>query len=221
MHKTNKLYVTWFDGGGTTGWADFIVDFRAFSRPENYVQQFLYTWECGEFTGPESAIYAAAVQHVSAKLDVHQENLSPLQYIVGGEDFDLVQTVGSKRNLLSPVRFNAVMEWECHKRGITYRYQNRALRRQITSERLQLFGFTPPKWIAHGRRWVTNGKGKDAFAAMQHGVTFLRMLKDKSRSQPWKLMGSDSFNDHWDCACSRPSSRPRGARPKCDLVHPA
>jgi hypothetical protein len=221
VSKTNKLYITWFDGGGTTGWADFVVDFRAFSRPENYVQEYMYSWECGEFTGTETAIYSAAVAHVRQKLSVRGDNISPMQYIVGGEDFDLVQTVGSKQNVLSPVRFNAVMDWECYGHGIKYRYQNRALRRQITPERLQLFGFAPPSWIARGRRWVTNGRGKDAFAAMQHGVTFLRLLKNESRSTPWKLMGNDSFNDHWDCACSRPSSRLRGNRPKCDLVHPA
>jgi len=211
-NTTNKLYVTWFDGGGTTGWADFVVDFRAFSRPENYVQQHLYHWDCGEFTGTDHEIYGAAVRHIGHKLAFFGDNASYLQYIVGGEDFDLVQTVGSKQNVLSPVRFNAVMAWECHKRGITYRYQNRALRRQITPDRLKLFGFAPPPWIAKGRRWTTSGVGKDAFAAMQHGVTFLRLLKEQSRGKPWKLMGGDRFNDRWDCACSR--------RRKCDLVHP-
>src|SRR3954469_17182017 len=100
--RANKLYLTWFDGGGTTGWADFVVDFRAFSRPENYVQEYLYQWRCGEFTGNDNAIYTAATAHIKEKLALFGENISYMQYIVGGEDFDLVQTIGDKKNVLSP-----------------------------------------------------------------------------------------------------------------------
>lgn len=217
---SNEFYLTWFDGGGTTGWADFVVDFRAFSRPEAKVLQHVKFWNCGEFSGVENAMLTDAVSHIKHKVRI-DGGISYMQYEVGGEDFDLVQTVGDKENILSPVRFNAVMSWECSKIGIQYRYQARQLRTSTTPERLDLF--LKPLWSRtprQPRRWTTNGPGKDAFAAMQHAIYRLRTIKKESISKPWILMDKSRFNAYWDCCCSNPArNHIRGTR-VCDLVHP-
>jgi hypothetical protein len=201
----NEYHLVVFDPGGTIGWAHFVIDCKAFSRPEHKVLRWLKSWDCGEFSGTEDEQLRAAVALI------HQAKFEPMPFNTRtdglSEDFDLVQTIGGKE-LLSPVRINAVLDWECRKRGIQLELHNRNQRTQITAERLHLFGFDPP-----GRkRWSPNGKGKDAFAAMQHGVVKLRRVKEQSRSRPWKLSDRTSSNALWDCACER------GKR--CDLTHP-
>lgn len=197
----NDFHITWFDGGGRMGWAHICIDRKAFSRPERVWERQIIWWDCGEFSGTEAAILKKAVGHIDSIL----AETSYLSYVVGGEDFDLVQTIGDKQNVLSPVRQNAVLDWECAKRGIKYEYQSRQLRTNVTGPRLVHFGFKG--------RWVTSGKGKDAFAAMQHAVTYIRRLKRESVDNPWKLNAPDIINGGgWDCTCARGR--------KCDLVHP-
>ena len=117
---------------------------------------------------------------------------------------ELTQLIGGK-NLLSPVRINAVLNWECYRRAIKFSVQARQLRTNITRERLKLFGF--------------EGKfRKDEFAAMQHGVVWLRRLKQNSIARPWKLGEGGVLNVKWDCSCSK--RRERRPVPKCDLIHP-
>lgn len=195
----NDYHVTWFDGGGTMGWAHICMNRRAFSRPDNQWEDYIRWWDCGEFTGSEHEIIQQATHHIDGILS----ECSYLNYSVGGEDFDLVQTIGDKENVLSPVRQNAIMDWECAKRGIRYQYQNRSLRTNITPKRLVLFGFEG--------RWVTSGRGKDAFAAMQHAIVFIRRMKQEAMSNPWKLNSKDIQNDRWDCGCTHGR--------KCDLAH--
>ena len=216
--NANKFHLLWFDpGAAATGWAAFIVDFRAFSRPDNYVLEYLDWWDYGEFTGPEHDQMAAAVSQVKWTVDVWGRNVSMLQYEVGGEDFDLVQTVGSKENLLSPVRFNAVMAWECSKVGIKYRYQNPSERTDWTRERLKLAGLIKPSQTMR----------KDAFAAMQHGAHRLKKIKAEANKRPWKLSEGSTTNAYYDCACQNPQrqrdahGRLRSNNPRrCDMLHP-
>jgi hypothetical protein len=192
----NQFNLVAFDPGGTIGWAHFIVDFRAFSRPEAKVLRWVQSWDCGEFTGQEGDQLQAALALVdraryTGQLINHTEVLS--------EDFELTQLIGGD-NLLSPVRINAVLDWEIRKRyGLTLIRQRRQMRKGITRERLKLFGF----------------KGrfrKDEFAAMQHAVTRLRLIKAESRRRPWKLEDNISTNAAWDCACEE-------GKP-CNLRHP-
>jgi len=197
----NDFHVTWFDCGGTTGWSHFCLSCEAFSRPEHKILPNIRWWDCGEFTGLETAILKSAVGWIDEVLALN--GASFLSYHIGGEDFDKTNTPGSKENLFSPVRQNAVLDWECDKRGIKYQYQNRQLRTGVTKARLTRFGFEG--------RWTTSGKGKDKFAAMQHGVTYLRRLKRDSLSHPWKLNSPDVHGAYWDCACKEGN--------KCDLVH--
>lgn len=202
--QPNEFHVVSFDPGGTIGWAYFIVHYRAFSRPEHKALRFLKSWDCGEFDGTESQ------QLRRAEALIRRAHYEPMPYTtrtdVVSEDFELTQLIGGV-NLLSPVRINAVLQWICEHQGLQLNLQKRQMRTQVTPERLELFGFQPP-----GKRWVTTGKGKDAFAAMQHGVTWLRRIKDDSRSHPWKLSDRISSNATWDCACTK------GKR--CDLTHP-
>lgn len=202
---SNEFHVTWFDGGGTTGWAHACLSRRAFSRPERHWEDYVLWWDCGEFSGAETDRMSQAVQHVQGILD----EVNYLSYHVGGEDFDLVQTVGRDEDLLSPVRFNAVMDWECAKRGLKYRYQKRSIRTSVTSQRLHHWGFESP--YRNQKIWPKSGKGKDAFAAMQHLVVYIRRLKKESIGQPWKLNDKDIHGALWDCACKRGK--------KCDLMH--
>lgn len=121
---------------------------------------------------------------------------------VVSEDFELTQMVGSKENLLSPVRINSVLGWECHKRAIKFSLQSRSLRTNVTRGRLAAFGF--------------EGKfRKDEFAAMQHGIVKLRRMKKEANRRPWKLMQGGQHNARWDCSCAE-----GGTRVGCDMWHP-
>jgi hypothetical protein len=200
----NEYHATIFDpGGAATGWAHFCVDFRAFSRPEHKILRFLKYCDCGEFTGTEAQILKQGVAHIDHTLSPQGYDANYMFYDVIGEDFELTQMIGGK-NLLSPVRINAVLDWECQKRGIKYQYLARQLRTGTTKKRLELYGF--------GSKWTTTGKGKDKFAAMQHGIYWLRHIKDLSKRRPWKLSEGGILNSYWDCNCIEGK--------KCDLVHP-
>ena len=202
-------HILWFDpGAAATGWAHIVLSQRAFSRPDNRVLANLITWDCGEITGGDIEQYTHAVGRMKA---IYLYGTFVPRMDVGSEDFDLVQTVGGKDNLLSPVRFNAVMGWELAHIGRQLRLQNRSLRVQQSAGRLNAFGFEG--------RWKTTGKGKDEFSAMQHAVTWMRNLKQKANDLPWKLSDGVTSNARWDCACEEWQGS-RARRPKCNLSHP-
>lgn len=198
---TNEYHLRTYDpGAAASGWSHFCVDFRAFSRPENKVLSNIKWYEHGEHTGSDHAQYRKAVDQISNTTSDYGDGASYLFFDVVSEDFELTQLIGSTDNLLSPVRFNAVMEWECRKRSVKFHLQGRQMRTGITRERLKLLGFG-------------TGYRKDEFAAMQHALTWLRRLKNESRKRPWKLSDEGIINARWDCACER-----RGKR--CDMLHP-
>lgn len=179
--KTSRpeYHLITFDPGGITGWAHFVVDCRAFVTPEAKVLRYLKSWNCGEFTGTEHEVMSEA-----AALCYRHRYGYPTRRVVNtmdvvSEDFDLVQTLGGN-NLLSPVRINTVIDWELNRTcGLRLNLQARQMRTSITPVRLKLFGFD--------RKWTKTGKGKDAFAAMQHGVVWLRRVKAQSRERAWIL----------------------------------
>lgn len=202
MVKPNEYHLITFDpGAAATGWTHFVVDFRAFSRPENKVLANLIWWDCGEFTGHEH-------EHLGRSVGLLETALCDVSYLtldVVGEGFELTQMIGGD-NLLSPVRFNAVMDWECRKRGMRYQIQKRQMRTRVTKNRLKLFGFT-------------DRFRKDEFSAMQHAIVWLRRKKKISLAKPWKLSSGDQLNAHWDCRCENWKGK-WARRPQCDLVHP-
>jgi len=199
LPNSNEFHLSTLDPGGTIGWTYFIVDIHAFTRPENKVLRYIKSWECGEFSGDERKQLES-----TAALIYRMQSAAPFsRATMLAEDFELTQLIGGK-NLLSPVRINAVAEWECWRRGIKFQLQARQMRTSVTPVRLRKFGFEGS--------WSTSGKGKDAFAAMQHAIVYLRRLKQESAKHPWKLSRRDALNDHWDCACYE--------RKPCDLLHP-
>lgn len=206
----NEYHLIAIDPGGTIGWARFHLHCEAFSRPDNKVLGNLISWDCGEFQGTETSQIQSAVDLI------HHFNGKPFRnkmHIIG-EDFDMVQTIGGK-TLLSPVRINAVIDWECRKLAREYPLQNRSMRTAVTPHVLVEMGFQPPPKM----RWTKTGRGKDAFAAMQHGVTWLRRLKALTRGRPWKLSDGVTTNTYWDCACADVNYEEH-SQPSCDLVHP-
>jgi hypothetical protein len=192
----NEYHLITIDSGGTVGWAHFVFHCRAFSRPEHRLLRWLLSWDCGEFTGQEHDTLSECLDLIRSARFGNGPFVSKTDVV--GEDFDLVQTIGGK-NLLSPVRINAVLDWECPRQfGIQYKYQARQLRTSVTKERLRMWGF--------GTRLRRN-----EFAAMQHAIVYLRRLKKESRMRPWKLSDNTSANARWDCACED------GKR--CDIRH--
>lgn len=207
----NEFHLICFDPGGTIGWAHMVFDRRAFSRPDHRALSFLKSWDCGEFAGNE----AQQITKALALVDKTTTGmiLRPERHVVS-EDFELTQLIGGK-NLLSPVRINAVLEWELPKRSLVLRLQRRVMRTAITPERLNAFGFAG--------KWTTTSKGKDAFAAMQHAVTWVRRLKEQANGRPWKMNDAVSTNAYWDCSCYHRKSKlgSRLGKPAtCDLRHP-
>lgn len=205
--EQNEFYLLSFDPGGTTGWAQFCVDYRAYTRPENKILEYMKWWDCGEFTGSEFEQLTQAEGLIRSSRFGEMPFNSTTEAVT--EDFDLVQLRGSKEDLLSPVRVNAVLAWHCKQLSTPLVYQNRNLRTNVTAERLKVFGFTSP--FRKSGEWSKEGRGKDAFAAMQHGIVRLRRIKAESVKRPWKLGEGGVANVRWDCACER------GKR--CDLRH--
>jgi hypothetical protein len=203
MEKANQFQLIAFDPGGTIGWARLTLHVKAFTRPDHRALRYVESWDCGEFTGTEN-------EQIAKARDLIQDArwgpmpFTPLINVIT-EDFDLVQTVGGKE-LVSPIRINAVIEWICLTQfSLELKYQKRQARTGITPERLRAFGFEG--------RWVTKGAGKDSFAAMQHAIRWLRHLKQEADRRPWKLGDGVTHNARWDCACTR------GKRH--NLIHPS
>lgn len=199
----NYHLVTFDPGAAATGWAHLVVDERAFTRPANKVLRNLKDWNCGEFTGPEVAQLDEARRLIWRARGFEQFEHNRCDVV--SEDFELTQLIGGK-NLLSPVRINAVIDWLCQTQfGLKLELQRRTMRTSVTPERLRAFGFE--------RKWTKTGRGKDEFAAMQHAIVWLRRLKERSRSHPWKMTIDGTRNARWDCSCQR-------GWKTCDLDHP-
>lgn len=176
----NEFILLSFDpGGAATGWAIFSVHCKAFSHPREKVLRHLKWWNCGQYSGTETEILLGCRGRIkeAAQLLRHSGRRLPpgagmLNIIT--EDFNLNQKIGSAENLLSPVRINAVLDWTCWEWGIKLKYQQPNARMAITRERLDLYGF-------EGRF------RKDEYAAMQHGITWLKKIKRESITVPWPI----------------------------------
>lgn len=168
----NQYHLVAFDPGGVTGWAAFSIHKRAFADIRARVLEHVKWWSTGEFEGTEREILKQCIDLA------HRAKFGGMPFNaetdIVSEDFDLVQTLGGKE-LLSPVRINAVLAWELEGRGIPFHLQNRSMRTNQTRERLIAMGFKPA--------------GKDSLAALQHGITWLKRLKKESirKPLPWAL----------------------------------
>jgi len=169
--RKNEFHIVAFDPGGVIGWAHLVIDFRAFITPRSKVLANLLDWNTGELKGTEHANIAECVKLVRQARYGEMPYHSKTDVVT--EDFELTQLVGG-HNLLSPVRLNAILEWEITQvGGVNFVYQKRQLRTGVTRERLKLMGLRPT--------------GKDSFAALQHGITWARRVKQEANKRPWKL----------------------------------
>lgn len=168
--RKNELHVIAFDPGGRTGWAHFVVDVRAFSHPREYVLKNLLEWRTGEFEGTEHDQVRACLDLIRASR--YSDGRMDARYEILTEDFELTQLLGGK-DLLIPVRMNAILEYQLVGNfHLPLLYQNRSMRTSVTRPRLKLWGIWPMK-------------GKDSFAAVQHGLTYLKRLKVKADEISW------------------------------------
>lgn len=196
----NEFHLVWFDpGSAATGWTHFVIDCKAFSRPEHKILPRIVSWNCGEFTGPENEQLRKAEQLISSRYLGEFRN----RWQIGTEEFQLTQSVGG-RNLLSPVRINGALDYICFNHGLTLAYQNRTMRTQTTKEKLKLYGF-------QGRF------RKDEFAAMQHSIIALKRIKAESKGHPWKLSDGIVANAYYDCTCRNTR---REQKLRHNLLHP-
>jgi hypothetical protein len=192
-NNLNEYNLIAFDPGGRTGWAHWVIDYRAFSRPEHKVLEHVIFHGSGEFGGTEHH----NVSQCLGLIDDAREGRYRGRMHVVSEGFQLTQIKGGK-NLLIPERINTLLEWELAKRGMTLTIQGRSERTGVTHEKLRAFGYR--------KRYP-----KDEFAAMQHGVTWLLKEKENSKKWPWKFDTRYHHNVYWDCACE--DNEP------CDLRH--
>lgn len=195
--NTYELLV--FDPGGTIGWARFEIDAHAFSRPDNKVFNHIRDWDYGELDDKdETTNIAHAVGMIYAMSVGTMPYNCSIDFV--SEDFILTQQIGG-RNLLSPVRINAVLDWECRKQGQLLQYQARQMRTLVTKDWLVRRGLKKPRMR------------KDEFAAMQHAVTWLKRRKLAANARPWKLAAHGHHNAVWDCSCAQGFTT-------CDMAHP-
>lgn len=175
----NEVSIQFFDPGGVTGYAWLIIDRKAFTNRRYFLLDHIKEIYSGEFGGTEKEVITQCIDlmregrygEMPFRADLRPGSVNKF---AGSEDFELTQLVGGK-NLLIPVRINAVLAWEAERLfNAELILQKRSERTQITRERLKRWKF--PR--------IT---GKDAFAAMQHCVAYARKLKQQADMKPWRL----------------------------------
>lgn len=179
---SNLHHVIAFDPGGITGWAHFAVDKKAFINRDDTVIEHIKYWDTGEFEGPLHDQIRQAVEGIRGILYGGSDPNRREFVDIVTEGFQLTQIIGGD-DLLIPVRWNALIEWEAERNfGLRINYQDRKLRTSVTDIRLERMGFQSKL----SKRWTRTGRGKDSFAAMQHAITWLKRTKEQSRKRPWK-----------------------------------
>lgn len=175
-----KLHnVVTFDGGGTVGWAWIQIRKEAFIDREAMILPNIVHWNTGELEGPRHDQIRQSIEIVRGAR--YSESPHSLVDCIA-EDFEFMQTLGGN-DLLLPVEFNAVLDWELERNfGFRLLKQKRSERTNVTPYRLLHMGFEP----VLSKTWSKNGKGKDSFAAMQHAIRWLRRIKDQSKRRPWQ-----------------------------------
>ncbi|MGH7774440.1 MAG: hypothetical protein ACREQA_19630 [Candidatus Binatia bacterium] len=155
-----------FDPGGRTGWALFKVHPRAFTDESERILRNIQAYQYGEFGGPENEQIRDALDLIKKEFPLFLEprpSSEKHNIHVVTERFDHIGTIGGDE-VLSPVRINAALDFSLWRMNIPLSYQPRSLRIGVTRDRLTRWKLGPVK-------------GKDAFAAVQHAVVFMRRLK--------------------------------------------
>lgn len=168
-----------FDGGGIVGWAWMAVHKRAFMERDAMILPNIVDWDTGEWASTRHDQIRQAIELVR-KVRFSEQPFSFIDLVA--EDFEFMQTLGGN-DLLLPVEFNAVLDWELERNfNLRLQKQKRSLRTGVTADRLLRMGFEPTT----GKKWTKTGRGKDSFAAMQHAITWLRRTKERSKRRPWQ-----------------------------------
>lgn len=139
-----------FDPGGATGVVTFIIDWaQEIGNPLSRILR----WNTHLIEGNDR-------EQNSKILSYLVNNPYKNRHAVVSEDF-ILDTFTMDRDLLSPVRRNAVLDWFCQVNKIPLHYQTREMAMSTaTNERLTKWNF-----------YVTQ---KDVRAAVKHGLTFIR-----------------------------------------------
>ncbi len=181
------LWVVGFDPGVTTGWAVFrlpMARLRVHGFVESVRPEHGSGWAAGEFggggldgDGSEFATVGAMLGLVRETYELVDEEYGD-QVMVVTEDF-ILRRLGMDRSLLSPVRLNAVLEWEFRKRGAMRLWKQAAsdAKTTVTDGRLLRWGLYLPgsphrrdamrHAILLARKWSTDATFRQLVARMQ------------------------------------------------------
>lgn len=145
------------DPGGTTGWSVMCVHPLSLVDNALSVLDNITYWQQGEFTGTEWS----HVQEIETLVDVWQNASIVI------EDF-ILQQFNQSRDLLSPVRLTAAIEYELWKDSRhSFRQTPAAAKTTCTDERLRQWGY-----------YKSAGGEGHARDATRHALLFLRRAKD-------------------------------------------
>lgn len=148
-----------FDPGGVTGWSVFCIHDKAMVDPEYKILDNIQHWAAGEFWGKEDRIVDDMLELCATWPRAR----------ITTEDFVLLK-FSQDRELLSPVRINAVLQYGLRGAGRHLYYQGSGIAlTSVTDDRLKQWGFYT----------ATAGK-KDARSAVKHNLTVLRLMKEEN-----------------------------------------
>jgi hypothetical protein len=179
-----RLLVVGFDPGVTTGWAALRLDFEAlvaggFSalalRSGGGRDPELLAWDTGEFRGGDGASADQMMALCRGVWEEGQFDIGPLSDVmaVAQEDF-ILQKLSQDRDLLSPVRVNAVFDHLARAMPVPRRKQLASdAKRVVTDERLRAMNMARPGMSPHERD------------ALRHSVLLARKLCEREFRQRW------------------------------------
>ena len=154
--------VVWFDPGGVSGWSVFSVHPDALWDPSCLLLDNITHFACGQFVGSEFAMVDAMLELCDAWPGA----------ALGTEQFKL-RKFSQDDNLLVLVRLNSALAYELRRHGRDrrlYRQQPSLAFSTVTDARLKSWGY-----------WSRTEGMKDARAAVQHNLTFLKRLKTQPK----------------------------------------
>lgn len=179
-----RLLILGYDPGVHTGWAALRLDFEMLVT-SGFAQlalasgggrdQELLAWDTGVFVGSDGAIADQMLALVRGVWEEGVFDLGPSSDVmaIAQEDF-ILQMLSADRDLLSPVRVNAVFDYIARPVPVPRRKQLASdAKRVVTDERLRLLNLVRPGMAAHERD------------ALRHAVLLARKLCEREFRQRW------------------------------------
>jgi len=166
IEDTPYITAIWLDPGGTTGWCVMSVLPEALSDPDMRILDNIYHWTSGQIVGPEPDQADEIAELITAWPGA----------LVGIESFELRQ-FRKDRDLLSPVRIGAMVEWAALRGGgagvradappAVVEWQSPSLAKKTASDD------SLKEWGLYRRE----GGEEHARDATRHAITFYRRCK--------------------------------------------